>query len=117
MIKKLEAWLRRIVAEEVAKARDDFRAVDSRFSSDVKSIEAEFTEVGIAFKRFEEAFEHEMTTIENTLTLRLEESVKAAQERIEKAVQSVTDTISKDLDHWKAGEDTRKQDEALRKKK
>lgn len=114
MKKKLEAWFRRIISEEVSIARAEFTQVSAKFSSEIKSLDSEFTAV---FKGFEESFEKELSSIEGKMLAKLEDVSTVYKERIEAKVKSIEDTIHKDLDHWKADEDVRKQDEALRRKK
>jgi DNA anti-recombination protein RmuC len=115
MIKKLEAWLRNIVrqevAEEVQTCRDDFHGVAQRFEADAEAIETKFT---ADLKKFESTFEHALVDIETRITERLEELVTNTLERFDQKAQLIEQTISKELDHWQTDEETRKADHALR---
>lgn len=114
MFKKLEAWFRRIVSEEVSIVRDEFTQVSSKFSKEIKDLDSEFAS---ALKGFEGAFEKELSTIEAKLLTKLEEVSTLYQERIEAKVKAIEETIHKDLSHWTAEDDVVKADHALRKVK
>lgn len=111
MIKKIEAWFRKIIQEEVTTVRDDFHSVIHRFEQEAEDIETKF---GADLKKFEGCFEQEIASLENRVTLRLEELVTTTLERFDAKAQLIELGISKELDHWKTDEEVRKADEALR---
>ena len=111
MKKKIEAWFRKIVREEVQIARDDFYSVTQRFEAETEQIEARFE---TDLKKFESNFEHSIAALEGRITERLEELVTSTLERFDAKAQLIEQTISKELDHWQTDEETRKADHALR---
>lgn len=112
MIKKIEAWLRQIINEEVEYCLNDFNKVAERVKADINGVEAKFT---ADLKKFEGTFEQSLVDIETRITERLEVLVTRTVERLETKFQHVEHTISSTVDdHWKIDEVQRKADEALR---
>lgn len=111
MIDKIEAWLKQIISAEVTVCRNDFQAVAKRLEADRLAIEMGFAE---DLKKFEGLFGKSLQSIEDRMTERLGEMVATTLERFDAKAQLIEQTISKELDHWKTDEETRKADQELR---
>jgi len=130
MFNKLEAWLRRIIAEEVTAICHEVAKLDTSLEAERKklvsavSVHVKSTlnelEAGVVkvfegkAEEIEKAFESEVAAAQRDLKKECEDALTAFRARIE---QTFTDITNNSPSHWKADTDTVKAEQALRKAK
>lgn len=122
MFKRIEAFFRRIIKEELTPIRQDAQAAFTDMEVDIKRIGDHYN---ISFEGFEKRFESEIAALDTRITERLNVLVTDMEarfntlaadleKRFEARAASIEQKMVAEHDHWKSDEETRKADHELR---